>query len=380
MEKNKKKKGLSLFSDPKKQKISIPILSIVLSLIAGSLVILLVGKNPLDAYKALLQGSGFITKPKYAGGTNILTDFSGFLDALAPMIFAALAVIVAMKAGLFNIGVSGQMLLAGFIATVTIGYSDLNHYLAKPLVVVIGFIMGALAGGFIGFLKYRFNINEVVSSIMLNNIFSFIISYFINTRYVDPVSRQSNHISKEASLTLKSLSLKGIKVDLPLGIILALLTSFIIYRLLEKTTLGYEIKAVGFNKKAANYAGIDVDKTILKTMFISGGLAGLAGVTYYLGYFSSIQPKVLSSLGFDAIATALLANNNPIGAIFSSILVTILSKGSVYMSSNVGVVKEISGVITSLILLFSATSLYMKEKINKKTSEKEIEKRGGAND
>ena len=380
MEKNKKKKVLSLFSDPKKQKISIPILSIVLSLIAGSLVILLVGKNPLDAYKALLQGSGFITKPKYAGGTNILTDFSGFLDALAPMIFAALAVIVAMKAGLFNIGVSGQMLLAGFIATVTIGYSDLNHYLAKPLVVVIGFIMGALAGGFIGFLKYRFNINEVVSSIMLNNIFSFIISYFINTRYVDPVSRQSNHISKEASLTLKSLSLKGIKVDLPLGIILALLTSFIIYRLLEKTTLGYEIKAVGFNKKAANYAGIDVDKTILKTMFISGGLAGLAGVTYYLGYFSSIQPKVLSSLGFDAIATALLANNNPIGAIFSSILVTILSKGSVYMSSNVGVVKEISGVITSLILLFSATSLYMKEKINKKTSEKEIEKRGGAND
>ncbi len=380
MEKNKKKKGLSLFSDPKKQKISIPILSIVLSLIAGSLVILLVGKNPLDAYKALLQGSGFITKPKYAGGTNILTDFTGFLDALAPMIFAALAVIVAMKAGLFNIGVSGQMLLAGFIATVTIGYSDLNHYLAKPLVVVIGFIMGALAGGFIGFLKYRFNINEVVSSIMLNNIFSFIISYFINTRYVDPVSRQSNHISKEASLTLKSLSLKGIKVDLPLGIILALLTSFIIYRLLEKTTLGYEIKAVGFNKKAANYAGIDVDKTILKTMFISGGLAGLAGVTYYLGYFSSIQPKVLSSLGFDAIATALLANNNPIGAIFSSILVTILSKGSVYMSSNVGVVKEISGVITSLILLFSATSLYMKEKINKKTSEKEIEKRGGAND
>ncbi len=380
MEKTKKKKSLGLFSDPRKQKITIPLLSILLSLIAGSLVILLVGKNPLDAYKALLQGSGFIAKPKYAGGTSMLTDFTGFLDALAPMIFAALAVIVAMKAGLFNIGVSGQMLLAGFIATITIGYSDLNHYLAKPLVVLIGFLMGALAGGFIGFLKYKFNINEVVSSIMLNNIFSFIISYFINTRYVNPVSRQSNAISKEASLTLKSFSLNGIRLDLPIGIILALITSFIIYRLLEKTTLGYEIKAVGFNKNAANYAGINVDKTILKTMFISGGLAGLAGVTYYLGYFSSIQPKVLSPLGFDAIATALLANNNPLAAIFSSILVTILSKGSVYMSSNVGVVKEISGVITSLILLFSATSLYMKEKINKKTSEKEIEKRGGADD
>lgn len=380
MGKTKKKKSLGLFSDPRKQKITIPLLSILLSLIAGSLVILLVGKNPLDAYKALLQGSGFIAKPKYAGGTSMLTDFTGFLDALAPMIFAALAVIVAMKAGLFNIGVSGQMLLAGFIATITIGYSDLNHYLAKPLVVLIGFLMGALAGGFIGFLKYKFNINEVVSSIMLNNIFSFIISYFINTRYVNPVSRQSKAISKEASLTLKSFSLNGIRLDLPIGIILALITSFIIYRLLEKTTLGYEIKAVGFNKNAANYAGINVDKTILKTMFISGGLAGLAGVTYYLGYFSSIQPKVLSPLGFDAIATALLANNNPLAAIFSSILVTILSKGSVYMSSNVGVVKEISGVITSLILLFSATSLYMKEKINKKTSEKEIEKRGGADD
>lgn len=309
-----------------------------------------------------------------------MTDLTSFLDALAPMIFGALAVIIAMKAGLFNIGVSGQMLFAGFIATVLIGYSDLSAVLAKPLVIVVGMMAGAIIGGFIALLKYRFNINEVVSCIMINNILQYVISYFINSNYVNPVSRQSQYINEASTLTIKGINMGGIRVDFPIAIFLALLASFIIFYLLKNMTLGYEIKAVGSNRKAAQYAGINVGRTLILTMMISGALAGLAGVSYYMGYFTSIQPRALSSLGFDAIATALLANNNPLGAIFSSILVTILSKGSVYMSSRVEVVKEISGVITGLILLFSATGVFIKYKINRAVELAETEKRGEIDD
>lgn len=364
----------TLLGDEKRQSYTIPLFAIFLSVIAGSIVILLTGKNPLKAYISLLQGSGLVPKPSYAGGTGQITDFTSFLDILAPMIFAALAVIIALKSGLFNIGVSGQMLISGFIATILVGYSPLNAVIAKPLVLIVGITVGALTGGFIGFLKYKFNINEVVSCIMLNNIIQFVTSYFINSYYVNPVSRQSEYISKASSLTIKGINIGGIKADFPISIILAILASLFIYKLLESTTLGYEIKAVGSNKNAAAYAGIKVGKTLIVTMMISGALAGLAGVSYYLGYFASMQPRVISSLGFDAIATALLANNNAIGAIFSSILITILSKGSVYMSSKVGVVKEISGVITSLILLFSATGAYIRYRVNRKVEMQKTEK------
>mgnify|MGYP002870008484 CR=1 FL=1 len=141
--------------------------SFVLSLLIGALLILILGKNPLTAYTNLLQGSGLFAKAKYGGGQSRLTDLSSFVDSWTPMLFAALACAVALKAGLFNIGISGQMLVAGFISTVCIGYAQLPGILAKPLVILIGMACGAVCGGLIGWLKYRFNINEVVSSIML---------------------------------------------------------------------------------------------------------------------------------------------------------------------------------------------------------------------
>ncbi len=349
----------------KTQWITIPAFAVVLSILVGSLVILLLGRNPFTAYYAILQGAGLALKPNYAGGTNLLTDFTSFLDALAPMIFAALAITVAFKAGMFNIGVAGQMLMGGFVATVVIGYSGLTAFLAKPLVLVVALVVGALAGGFIGFLKHRFNISEVVSTIMLNYIFANATSYFIKTYYINPVSRQSEQIEAAASLTLKGIRVAGIRIDIPLGIFLAIGIALLMHFILAKTRLGFEIKAVGSNKKAAKYAGINIGKTIVLTMMISGGLAGLAGATYYLGYFGSIQPGVLAGLGFDAIATSLLGNNHPLGIILASILITTLDKGATYMSSRVGVVREISGVITSLILLFSATGAYIRYRVEK---------------
>lgn len=353
---------LATIGHEKRQKIAIPVFSILVALIAGGIVIALLGHNPFYAFYNLLQGCGIAPKASYAGKKGMITDFMDFMDNLTPMIFAALAVAVALRSGLFNIGVSGQMLAAGFLATVTVGYTSLAAPIAKPLVVIIGILAGACVGGLIGFLKYRFNINEVVSSIMINYILEYVISFFINMYFVDPVSRQSKNVSTAARLTLTDVEVGGYKMDIPLGIILAILTVFLVRFIMNRTVLGFEMKAVGCSRTAAKYAGIKVGKNIVITMVISGALSGLAGVTYYLGYFASIQPKVLTSTGFDAIAVSLLGNNNPVGIIFSSFLITVISKGSTYMSSASGVQQEIASVITGIILLFSACGAFVRYK------------------
>ncbi len=354
---------VNCFGNEKYQSITIPLFAILISLIVGAVIITLLGKNALSAYQNLLQGSGLLPKPSYAGYKSMLTDFTSFLNAWTPMLFASLAVAVALRAGLFNIGVSGQMLTAGFFATVLVGYSEMPSVIAKPLVLIVGIIAGACVGGLIGYLKYRFNINEVVSSIMINYIAQYVFSFFINTYFVDPVSRQSVSVSTGSRLTLMDTLVGDLKMDIPLAVVLAIITAFFIKFLIDKTTLGYELKAAGASPTAAEYAGIHVGKNMVLTMVISGGLAGLAGVTYYLGYFGSIQPKVLVSTGFDAIAVSLLGNSNPIGILFSSFLITIISKGSTYMSSAAGIQAEIASVITGILLLFSACGAYMKQKI-----------------
>ncbi|WP_394238902.1 ABC transporter permease [Niallia oryzisoli] len=379
MSKDSKKNSLSYslirpISNEKWQPISIPLVSIIISFIAAAIVILVIGKNPLQAFYNLFQGAGILPKPTYAGYKSMLTDFLSLLNAMTPLVFASLAVAVAFKAGLFNIGVSGQMLVSGFLATIIVGYSGLDAVMAKPLVLVIGIIAGGLMGGLVGWLKYRFNINEVVSTIMLNYIAQYVISFFIQMYYIDPVSRQSRYIAEASRLTLVNVEIANLKMDIPLGFILAIIIAILIKFLMDKTVVGFEIKAIGSNRNAAKYVGINVGGNTVLAMVLSGGLAGLAGVTYYLGYFSSIQPKVLSSIGFDSIAVSLLGNSHPIGVIFSSFLISVIDQGNTYMSSQSGIRQEISSVIIGLILLFSACGEYLKHKVSR-VKEKEVERK-----
>lgn len=355
---------LNIIGDEKRQKITIPLLAIFMSLIIGAIIILILGKNPITAYQNLLQGSGLFPKAKYAGGKSMFTDFTSFLNSWTPMLFASLSVMVALKAGLFNIGVSGQMLFAGFVASVTVGYSSLGAGMAKPLALIIGALAGALMGAFVGFLKYKFNINEVVSTIMCNYIGQYVISFFITNNYINPVSRQSNPVSNESRWTLMNTPIGDLKADIPLGILLAIITAIFIHFLMKKTMFGYEVKSVGSNVYGSKYAGINVGRTMIMAMIVSGGLAGIAGVMQYMGLYNSIQPKVLPTTGFDAIAVALLAGNNAIGIIFSSFLITVISKGSTYMSSTSGLDAEIASVITGIILLFSACGTFIQKKVN----------------
>ncbi|PIE77115.1 MAG: ABC transporter permease [Clostridiales bacterium] len=346
--------------------ILVPLIAVVASLAAGAIIFALLGKNPITAYYSILQGSGFVAKAKYGGSQSMLTDFASFVNAWTPLLLASLAVAIALKAGLFNIGVAGQMLLSGFIATITIGYLEMHWLIAKPLALIVGLIVGALVGSLIGYLKHRFNINEVVSSIMLNYIIQYVVGFFITTRYINPISRQSNPVTASARWTLTKYPVGNLKMDIPLGIVVALIAAFAIYILVEKTTLGYEIKAVGFGKRAARHAGINIYQTTIKAMALSGGLAGLAGVTYYMGYYGTIMPRTLAPMGFDAIAVALLGNTHPIGIIASSFLISIISSGSTYMRSITGVEAEIAAVIIGIILLFSACGVFIKQVITRK--------------
>ncbi|NMA18034.1 MAG: ABC transporter permease [Clostridiaceae bacterium] len=340
----------------------VPAISIVLTLIVASAILLLLGKNPVEVFLGFLRGSGMVLKPRYAGGQGILTDFFSYFSILTPMIFASLGVMLGLRAGLFNIGVAGQMLFPGFLASVLVGYSNLPSYLAWPLIILIGLVAGGAMGSLIGFLKHRFNIHEVVTSIMLNYIVSYVTAFFINTYFVDPVTRNSRTI-KETSRLLISGKADGVRFDFPVGLIVALLAVFVIRFILDRTTVGFRINAVGLNKYCARYAGINVGGNIVLAMAMSGALAGLAGVTYYLGFANNMVPKDLVSLGYDSIAVAVLGNIAPVGTLFASILVTIFQKGSIYMSSNVGVPKDIASVIIGILLMFSASGLYIEDKL-----------------
>jgi ABC-type uncharacterized transport system permease subunit len=342
----------------------VPSISIALTLIVASVIVLLLGKNPLEVFLGFLRGSGLVFKPRYAGGQGILTDFFSYLSILTPMIFASLGVMMGLRAGLFNIGVAGQMLLPGFLASVFVGYSDLPTYLAWPLVIIIGLVAGGAMGALIGFLKHRFNIHEVVTSIMLNYIISYVTAFFINTYFADPVTRNSRPVS-EASRLLIPGQAGGVRFDLPVGLVVALLVIFVMRFLLDRTTVGFRINAVGLNKDCARYAGINVGNNVVLAMAMSGMLAGLAGITYYLGFANNMVPKELVSLGYDSIAVAVLGNVAPVGCLFASILVTIFQKGSVYMSSNVGVPKDIASVIIGILLMFSASGLYIEETLQR---------------
>ena len=336
-------------------------IAVVLGLITAAILLLLMGKNPLTAFRSFLQGCGILARENYGGGSGMLTDLLDFLNYLAPLILASLAFIAAFRAGLFNIGISGQMLLSGFTATVLVGYNKaLSPFIAKPMVLLIGLIVGGLTGALVGYLKYRFNIHEVVSTIMLNYIISYLTGFLINNNYVDMMTRNSRICTPEARLTLTNVMIGDLKCKIPLGLILAVLIALLVSFLFRKTVLGFEIKAVGQNRRCSEYSGIRVSRTILLSMGLSGAIAGLAGVTYYLGYTNTIIPKTLPGMGYDAISVALLGNGSPIGSLFAAVVVSIFQQGANYMSSTLGVAKEIASLITGILLLFASCGNYMK--------------------
>lgn len=332
------------------------ILAVILGLIAGAILMFAIGDNAVEGYIYLFKG-----------GLMNVSRIGDTLATATPLILTGLSVGFAFKTGLFNIGTPGQMLFGGFCATVVgLTYNSIMPRLILLLVMIIaGGLAGAIWAFIPGLLKAKFNVNEVVSSIMMNWICYWIVYYAVPTYFKGSSETESKNIPEIASLKATWLTDLFSGSYINLGILLSVIAVIIIGFILNKTVLGYELKAVGFNKDAAEYAGMSVNKNIIFSMMIAGSLSGLAGVTQYIGNASNIQIGVMPSQGFDGIAVSLLGANNPVGIFISAIFFGLLYSGKGFMNANTSIPPEIADTIIATIIYFAAISAAVPIIVNK---------------
>ncbi len=338
------------------RKVIIPVLSVILGFIIGGIVMLLSGHNPVEAYAALLKGAGLLGDIKRFGDT---------LLAMTTLILTGLSVAFAFRTGLFNIGASGQMLMGGF-AAVYIGVTfTLPKILHVSLAVIAAVVIGALWAFLPGLLKAKYRIHEVVTTIMMNWIAVWSVYYFVPTLIPGHFNTESMPINQTASLRVEWLTkiFQGSYVNM--GLFLAFISVIVVWLIIDKTTFGYELKAVGFNPDAAKYAGMEVNFNIIMSMVIAGALAGLAGAVFYLGYANNIKIGVLPMQGFDGIAVALVGLNNPFGVVLAAFLFGFMNAGKLFMQSASDVPNELVPAINGIIIFFAAANLLFKNWLDK---------------
>ncbi len=342
-------------------KVITSLMAVVAGLLAGALLILVAGHNPIEGYLNLFKG-----------GLYSIERVGNALALATPLILTGLSLAFANKTGLFNIGAAGQMLMGGFFAVVFALYVPFPRPIMVPCVILASMIGGALWGFIPGVLKAIYNVNEVVSTIMMNWIAYWTVSYVVQnfipeSKHVITVSQR---IPPTATLRLEWLTELFNKSYVNMGLFLAVIAAILVGFIINRTVLGYELRSVGFNRYAAEYAGIPVNRSIIAAMSIAGSLAGLAGATYYCGYSPNLQANVLPSQGFDGIAVALLGLNNPLGVVISAIFFGIMQAGKNYMSAQTSIPPEIADTIIAVIIYFAATAVLMQRLLAKVSKRK----------
>jgi general nucleoside transport system permease protein len=326
----------------------IPILAILTAVIVGGIIIKMVGGDPFLAYKGLIEGS--------LGSKKALSETAVWAT---PYIFAGLAVALAFKGGLFNIGAEGQ-LAVGAVFSALIGYAlpewlgfSLPIYIHLPLAILVGMLMGGVWAGIVGALKAYTGGHEVINTIMMNYIALNTTSFLLNGVMKD---KSPTNVIARTPLIAESARIPAIFDGLRVhwGFVLALLVAVFIWWLLNKTTLGFEIRTVGANPDAAQYAGINVKRTIIITMMLSGMLAGLAGAVEVTGLNYRHQLGFSIGYGYDAIAIALLGRSHPLGVVLAALLFAAMRNGSSRMQFLTQMPVDLISVIQALILLFVA--------------------------
>jgi simple sugar transport system permease protein len=320
-----------------------PLVAIVIAVLIGAGVMLVTGHNPLTAYGALFTG---------AFGSAV--DFSNTLASAVPLILSGLGVAIAFKAGLFNIGAEGQYWI-GSMAAVWIGYSvsGLPPLLHISLAILVAMLAAGLWAGIVpGLAKAMVGAHEVITTMMMSYIAIFLSHYMLEN---GPMMQPG--FTPQSPVILPSATLGKLmeRTQLSWGLAIAVGACLIVYWLLYKTTLGYRLRAVGLNARAANYAGINVPFHLVLALFISGMLAGLAGAVQMLGVQHRLYDSFSSGYGFTAIVVALLANNNPFGVILASIFFAALSTGGQSMQLVSGVPANLTDVISGIIIFLVAS-------------------------
>jgi len=326
----------------------VPILAVLTALIIGGIVIALVGGNPFHAYLGLFQGA--------FGSAKAWSETAVWAS---PYIFAGLAVALAFKGGLFNIGAEGQLALGAVVAA-WIGYAlpdmlgiSLPAIIHLPLAIGFGILAGALWGAIPGALKAYTGGHEVINTIMMNYIALNMVSFLLNGPMKD--KSPSNVVARTPSIAESARIaplFEGFRIHW--GFVLALVMAAVVWWLLWKTTLGFEIRTVGSNPNAAKYAGINVKRIIVLSMALSGLLAGLAGVVEVTGLNYRHELGFSMGYGFDAIAIALLGKTHPLGVVLAAILFAGMRNGATRMQFLTQIPVDIISVIQALILLFVA--------------------------
>lgn len=345
------------------------VFAIVLGLLFGFIILLV--SNPPQA----MGGFGTILVGGLGDG---LQGISRTIHLATPLIMTGLSVGFAFKVGLFNIGASGQFTMGAYVAVLIAVRATAIPVNIRWIVSLLGAMLaGALWGSIPGFLKAFRNVNEVISSIMLNYIGMYLVNILIVKTIYDKYKNQSLEVPKAANLPKLAVNKLSPSLNLNLGIIIAIICVVIIYILINKTTFGYELKAVGSNKFAGRYAGINEKKSIIVSMTVSGALAGIGGALLYLsgtGKFLQVI-DILATEGFNGISVALLGLSNPIGIFFAAIFIAHITVGGGNLQLY-NFTPEVIDIIIAAIIYCGAFSLLFKHFISsylkKKHSKEEV--------
>jgi len=350
-----------------------PLAAVFAAFLVGGILILLIGDNPFNTF-GLLLGNSF----------GSIKDIGYTLFFATPLIFTGLAVMVAFRCGLLNIGAEGQLYVASF-ATAWVGITfggtvvdvfgkDVNYSWASlpaillvPLCILTAMVVGGIWGAIPGILKAKFGSHEVINTIMLNFIAISLVSYFTQYHYKNPGPiLETVPIGEAAHIPRISQFIPGMPEFVPLSVafLIAILMCVLVYIFLWKTKWGYELRAVGENASAAEYGGISPQKQIIIAMTISGALAGMVAIGEVLGYRYRYYDAFSGEVGYLGIAVALLGRNHPLGIFVAALFFAVLQRGEIFVDAfTPKVSKDIGWVLQAIIILFVACfQIYSKKR------------------
>lgn len=313
-------------------------IALVLAILAGGVIISLFGNDPFQAYGALLTG---------AFGTPLALTQS--ITKSVPLLLTGLAVALAYKCTVFNIGAEGQLLVGAIAAGIVGTTLHLPAVLNIPIVLAASMAAGMMWAFFPAVLKQKAEVNVVISTIMFNYVGQYLVQYLILGPFKEEGAASATRAIQETARLPKLLPSPFV---LNLGILIALAAAVFVYLLLNRTSLGYEMCAVGFNKNAAHTNGINVERNMFLALLMSGALAGLAGGIEVTGTMGKVINGFSANYGFSGIPVALMARNNPFAIIITALLMGSMRNGSLMMQSGVGVSKNMVDIIQGLVIVF----------------------------
>ena len=346
----------------------LPVFATLAALAVGAVMLLALGANPLEAFGALIDGA--------FGSGNALADT---VVKATPLLLIGLGICISFRGNVINIGGEGQMIVGALSATALgLAFPEWPGIVMIPLALVIGFLGGAVWGGIPGALKAYFNVNEILSTIMMNAIAVQLMNFMLSGPMIDPImSSQDSQIPQTARLSTAFDLPRLVPTRLHLGALIAVVLAFLVYLLLWRTTLGYRIRAVGQNPFASRYAGIDVKRQIVMALLLSGAFAGLAGATQVFGVNHRMitdgsATGFTGSAGFNGIVAALFGQLHPIGTIPASFLFGALLVGANKMQRVVQVPSAMIIALNGLVVVFVVSSEIWRRKREQKRRTEEL--------